>query len=164
MSMNMLKEIAALRKMTMRELRQRYNELFDATSTCNNKQWLLKRIIWRLQANAEGDLSERAKRRAAELANDADLRLSPPKSKCAPPPVNSTPSVFVPTSLHDSMPPPGTVIFRLYKGQELRVMVLPDGHFEFEGERFRSLSALAKMITGTHVNGRKFFGIAKEVA
>jgi hypothetical protein len=39
--------------------------------------WLVKRIAWRMQALAEGDLSERARRRAAELANDADLRLSP---------------------------------------------------------------------------------------
>jgi hypothetical protein len=163
MSVNVAKEVGALRKMTMRELRQRYNELFDTTSTCNNKAWLLKRIIWRLQANAEGDLSERARRRAAELANDADLRLSPPKPKCAPRPVNSTPTVFVPPGPHDALPPPGTQIVREYKGDTLRVTVLPDG-FEFEGERYKSLSAVAKAITGQHVNGRAFFGIRKGVA
>jgi hypothetical protein len=164
MSVNVAKEVAALRKMTMRELRQRYNELFDASTTCNNKAWLLKRIVWRLQATAEGDLSERARRRAAQIANDSDLRLSPPKPKCAPPPVNSTPSVFVPTGPRDTMPPSGTVLSRHYRGEEVRVTVLPDGFFEFEGERYKSLSGVAKAITGQHLNGRAFFGVAKEVA
>jgi hypothetical protein len=57
-----------------------------------NKSWLIKRIAWRLQALAEGDLSERARQRAKELANDADLRLSPPKSGhlCLLPSASST--------------------------------------------------------------------------
>ena len=84
MSVNVAKEVAALRKLTMRELRGRYAEAFGETTNANNKAWLLKRIVWRLQANAEGDLSERARRRAAELANDADLRLAPPKPKEPP--------------------------------------------------------------------------------
>jgi hypothetical protein len=67
--------------------------------------------------------------------------------------------VFVPTGPHDALPPPGTQIVREYKGEQLRVTVLPDG-FEFEGERFKSLSAVAKAITGQHVNGRAFFKLA----
>ena len=54
------------------------------------------------------------------------------------------------------MPAPGGAITREYKGRTLRVVVLPDG-FEFEGERFRSLSAIAKQVTGSHVNGFRFF-------
>jgi hypothetical protein len=61
------------------------------------------------------------------------------------------------------LPPAGTVISRHYKGEELRVTVLPEG-FEFEGERFKSLSAVAKAVTGQHVNGRAFFKLTKGVA
>ena len=57
MHVNVAKEVAALRKLTMRELRARYAEAFGETTNANNKAWLLKRIVWRLQANAEGDLS-----------------------------------------------------------------------------------------------------------
>ena len=82
MQVNVAKEVAALRKMTMKELRARYAEAFgDSDATPTTRRGLLKRIIWRLQANAEGDLSERARRRAAELANDADIRLSPAEAE-----------------------------------------------------------------------------------
>ena len=53
---------------------------------------------------------------------------------------------------------PGTVLNRIYKGEALQVRVLADG-FEFEGNRYASLSAVAKAITGLHWNGRLFFGI-----
>ena len=70
-----------------------------------------------MQANEEGDLSERARRRAAELANDADLRMMPPrdsKQKTSP---NVTERV---TSTGDNrLPLPGTVLTRLYKGRAL---------------------------------------------
>jgi hypothetical protein len=162
MFVNVAKELAALRKLTMRELRQRYSELFDAATNCNNRQWLVKRLIWRLQALAEGDLSERAKRRAAELANDADLRLSPPKPKEA-----STQEsiriamVLVPAG--ERLPPPGSMICRRYRGEDHIVTVLSDG-FEYRGDRFRSLSAVAKTITSQHVNGFAFFRLTKGVA
>ena len=55
-------------------------EVFGESARTSHKVWLIKRIVWRLQSLAEGDLSERARRRAAELANDADLRLYPPRS------------------------------------------------------------------------------------
>ena len=80
MSLNVGKEVAALQRMTVRELRNRYAEIFGEETRAGNKAWLVKRIIWRLQSQAEGDLSERARQRAAELANDADVRMSPAKS------------------------------------------------------------------------------------
>ena len=69
----------------MAELRTRYAEVFGETTQAGHRTWLTKRIAWRLQALAEGDLSGRARRRAAELANDADLRLAPPKDNPATP-------------------------------------------------------------------------------
>jgi len=78
-------QVAALEHMTVAELRARYAEVFGETTQAGHKTWLAKRIAWRLQALAEGDLSERARRRAAELASDADLRLAPPKGNPATP-------------------------------------------------------------------------------
>ena len=68
-------QVAALKHMTVTELRTRYAEVFGETAQAGHRTWLIKRIAWRLQALAEGDLSQRARRRALELANDADLRL-----------------------------------------------------------------------------------------
>jgi DUF2924 family protein len=159
--LNVEKEVAALRRMTVRELRARYAEAFGEQTNGNNKIWLIKRIAWRLQALAEGDLSERARRRAAELANDADLRLSPPKAKAAPAAPERTRTLRVRFKGDSRLPLPGTIITRLYKGETLQVKVLPHG-FEFEGEIYKSLSAVAKAITGQHCNGFYFFRLGKE--
>lgn len=160
MQVNVGKEVAAMQRMTMKELRARYAEAFGETTNANNKAWLLKRIAWRLQALAEGDLSERARRRAAELANDADLRLSPPRGKPSDSAADRT--VTAPFEAGNGrLPMPGTIITRDYKGKKLEVKVLPMG-FEFEGEVFKSLSALAKAITGQHCNGYAFFRLGKD--
>ncbi|GIW91260.1 MAG: hypothetical protein KatS3mg109_1692 [Pirellulaceae bacterium] len=156
MQLNVEKEVAALRRMTVKQLRQRYAEVFGEETHANNKAWLVKRIAWRLQAMAEGDLSERARRRAVELANDADLRLSPPNVKPATADPERTTTGSLRLKLDDRLPPPGTIISRQYKGQTFQVKVLPHG-FEYEGEVYRSLSAVAKAITGTHCNGYLFF-------
>ena len=160
--MNVGKEVAALKRMTVRELRMRYAEVFGEETRAGNKPWLVKRIAWRLQSLAEGGLSQRARRRAAELANDADVRLSPPKAR----PASSTPATRTKTAAlimksDDRLPPPGTIITRDYKGEALQVKVLPHG-FEFEGEVYKSLSAAAKAITGQHCSGYYFFRLGKE--
>lgn len=128
MSMNVGKELAALRRMSVGELRSRYAEVFGERTNTRHKDWLVKRIIWRMQALAEGDLSERARQRAAELANDADLRRRPPKSP------STLPNAMVRTKTaqlringHSRVPLPGAVITRVYKGETLEVKVLPIG-------------------------------------
>jgi hypothetical protein len=75
MGLNVARELAALGRLTLKQLRTKYVEVFGEETNAQNKAWLVKRIAWRLQALQEGDLSERARRRAAELARDADLRL-----------------------------------------------------------------------------------------
>ena len=66
-------EIKALQEMTVSELRDRYREVFGEESRSHHKDWLWKRIAWRIQELAEGGLSERAVQRAKELANEADV-------------------------------------------------------------------------------------------
>jgi hypothetical protein len=161
MGLNVGKEIALLKKMAVVELRQKYAEVFGETTRTGNKDWLVKRIAWRMQALAEGDLSERARQRAAELANDADLRLTPPKSP--PAVVTAGPKKSIAFKGESRVPPPGTLLIREYKGRRLEVTVLTKG-FEFEGQVFKSLSAVAKAITGQHCNGFHFFRLGKEAA
>ncbi len=159
MELNILHEVAALQRLTIGQLRQRFADVFGEATPASNRTWLVKRIAWRLQALAEGDLSDRARRRASELARDADLRLNPPRNKTTtvtPQPVNAAVPVSLPAPIDPRLPPPGTILTRPYKGQQLHVQVLTEG-FAYAGNVFPSLSAVAKAITGTHCNGYHFF-------
>jgi hypothetical protein len=153
--LNILNEVAALQRLTIGQLRQRFTELFGEATHASNRTWLVKRIAWRMQALAEGDLSERARRRAAELARDADLRLNPPQRKATPtlPPPEP---IHAPTPVDRRLPPPGTILTRPYKGHSVQVQVLTDG-FAYAGSVYPSLSAVAKAVTGFHCNGFLFF-------
>jgi hypothetical protein len=154
--------------LTVPELRRRYLEVFGEPTRCGHKRHLVRRLAWRLRALAEGDLSQRARRRAAELANDADLRLHPP----SPPtplsprragamaavtrgPVGSAAAAAVPDA---RLPMPGTLLRRRYKGRTVVVQILAKG-FEYGGARYSSLSAVARAVTGSHWNGFLFFGL-----
>src|SRR5262245_9771687 len=171
--MKLADEITALERLTVPELRGRYAELFGEATRVGHKVWLIKRIAWRLQALAEGDLSERARQRALELANDADLRVLAPKpprraaSASPQPRAEGAPGAAPamrdaraadesPALVDTRLPLPGAVLTRLYKGQRVEVTVL-DGGFAFAGKLYRSLSAVAKTVTGTHTNGFLFF-------
>jgi hypothetical protein len=59
------------------------------------------------------------------------------------------------------LPKPGDLLSRDYKGKQITVRVLENG-FEYEGKRFRSLSAIAQSVTGAHWNGLLFFGLARQ--
>jgi hypothetical protein len=156
MHVNIAREVAALKRLPATQLRAKYAEVFGESVRSGNKAWLVKRIAWRLQALAEGDLSERARQRAAELANDADLRLRPPKGKTTDSPLERTTTKLLPLKVDGRLPPPGTILTRQYKGELLQVQVLSHG-FAFQGEVYPSLSAVAKAITGSHCNGFLFF-------
>lgn len=159
--MNVGKELAALRRMSASELRSRYAQVFGETTNTHHKDWLIKRIVYRMQALAEGDLSERARQRAAELANDADLRRRPPKSPTTKPEApRRTTTAKLRSGVDARVPLPGSTITRVYKGETLEINVLPNG-FEYEGDVYRSLSAVAKKITGSHCNGYLFFRLTK---
>ena len=148
-------ELAALQRLSVTELQARHAELFGETTTARHKTWLIRRLSWRLQALAEGDLSERARRRAAELARDADLRMNPPRRQTTATTAAPQPAPLAAPVDH-RLPPPGTILARPYKGQLLHVQVLTEG-FAYAGNVYPSLSAVAKAITGTHTNGYHFF-------
>ena len=154
MTLDVAAEMARLEKSAVHDLVKRYEEVFGEKCRSRHKRYLVRRIAWRLQALAEGDLSERARKRADELANDAEIRVTPPRRS----PDAGAPPATVPmaNSIDRRLPPPGNWIEREYKGRSVRVLVVADG-FEYEGKRYRSLSAIAKIVTGSHINGFLFF-------
>src|ERR1019366_4630278 len=68
-------EVENLRRASVTSLRKRYQELFQEEARSRHREHLFRKIVWRLQTLAEGELSERARARALEIANDADLRI-----------------------------------------------------------------------------------------
>src|ERR1700675_2551480 len=96
------KEVAGLPQLSFADLRARYAELFHEPTRVGNRSWLVRRIAWRLQALAEGDLSDRARQYAAQIVNDADLRLLPPKAAAQPAAVKAAPRPATPRPV----PPP----------------------------------------------------------
>ena len=157
--LNVAKEVAAMERMTVDQLRAKYGDVFGESTRSRHRQYLIKRIAWRMQANAEGDLTERARRRAAELANDSDLRVHAPR-RPKQSGGGSVTTIKTKVPARAATPMPGTVIVREYKGKKLHVSVLADA-FEYEGDIYKSLSAVAKRITGSHINGLRFFGLGK---
>ena len=155
MELNIVNEVATLQRLTVGQLRQRFAELFGEATHASNRTWLVKRIAWRLQALAEGDLAQRARQRAAQLARDADLRLNPPQHQATATATTPEPA-HLPAPVDPRLPPPGTLLTRPYKGQLMQVQVLNDG-FAYAGRVYASLSAVAKAITGSHTNGFHFF-------
>lgn len=160
MQINVETIVKELNRLTVTQLRERYAEVFGEASKSFNKQYLLKRVVWRIQALQEGDLSERARSRARELANDADLRIRAPALQVHSLPLAQTVEAAFRPSADSRLPVPGTLLRREYKGKTLLVRVMPKG-FEYEGEVYRSLSAVAHKITGAHWNGFHFFGLQK---
>lgn len=152
-------EVACLQGMTVTELRNRFAEVFGESTNSKNRIWLIRRIAWRLQANVYGGLSERALQRARELAATSSIRQTAPRSR-KPVPVGPTVIRKVAFSGDARLPLPGAEITKQYKGKTILVRVLPKG-FEFGGQIYKSLSAVAKEITGTHCNGYHFFRLGK---
>ena len=151
------KEVEGLRKQKTKVLRARYQELFGEESRSSNQAHLFRRIAWRLQAVSEGDLTERARLRAAELAQDVDVRLRAPRRFWSELSARGTE-----TAKRDPcLPAPGSVLKREFQGQLITVSVL-EGGFELEGKTYDTLSSIAFKVTGTRWNGFAFFGLNHE--
>jgi len=153
-------EVENLRRASITALREKYQEVFQQETQSRHREHLFRRIAWRLQALAKGDLSERARKRAHDIANDADLRIIAPRDffneggEC----VTTAPS-DAKKRRHDSrVPAVGTVLRREWKGRTVLVEVLESG-FRYESRQYGSLSNIAAEVTGTRWNGFAFFGL-----
>lgn len=123
------------------ELRQHFTMLYGFEPGVTNVSNLRKRVIYKIQEINYGGLSDADKALLAKLAEAdpiANLKEEPGKERKAR---------------------AGMRIQRDWKGKTYEVTVCKDGKYEFNGETYRSLSAIADLITGSHWNGKKFFGV-----
>jgi hypothetical protein len=171
-------DMAALYKLTVAQLQKRYRDLYGHESRSHNHRWLFKRIAFRMQEVRHGGLSERAKRRAPELAKDSFLRDRPPpgfdplpglSEAPQPPPGPEPPELSGPVEAPEPpkayprdprLPPIGTVLKKKHGGELHEITVLAKG-FEYQGRTYRSLSGIAKAVTGTDWNGFLWLGLGK---
>jgi hypothetical protein len=155
-----LMEIEKLRRASLAALREKYREVFREETQCRHRQHLFRRVAWRLQALAEGGLSERAHKRAQEIARDADLRIIAPKDflVVGGERIEAIAGGRNRRQLDRRIPIPGTILRREWKGRTILVEVLQDG-FCYEGRHYCSLTAIAVAVTGTRWNGLAFFGL-----
>ena len=146
-------EVNELAGLGTRDLRIKYARLFNEHPSSHNRDWLIKRLAWRIQARALGDLTDRARNKALQLADPADLRVRMPMHP------ELLPTIQPEKNTRDKrLPPAGSKLVRTYKKKRYEVTVLDDG-FEYEGSFYASLSAIAREITQTNWNGFRFFGL-----
>ena len=144
-------EIADLRALTVRELQDKYAALFGRETPSHNRRYLFKKLAWKLQELREGGLDEATRHKAAELARDAQLR--PRKDYPVP---ELEPQQGHPRDAR--LPAPGTVLRKEHAGVVHEITVLDEG-FEYAGRRYKSLSRIAKEVTGTSWNGFLWMGL-----
>lgn len=142
-------QLRALDHMSVGELADQFRALFGFATRSRNKQYLRKRLAWRIQELALGGLSPRALKQIEQLAPQAPVRWQ----------------VTLPPQRPDGargsdprLPAVGEHLSRRFNGIDHVVTVLEDG-FQYGGKHYRSLSQIATTITGTAWNGFRFFGL-----
>ena len=155
-------EVEALRRANVAGLREKYREVFGEETRSRHREHLFRKIAWRLQARAEGDLSARARKRAQEIADDADLRKIAPADffRVAGEHIETIPGEGSQRNQDCRLPIAGSLLTREWKGRTILVEVLRQG-FRYENRFFSSLSAIATEVTGTRWNGLAFFGLTR---
>lgn len=151
------RQIAALGSKPVGELARMFQTLAGVPTRSRNKQYLIKRVAWLMQAEASGGLSDGAQIRISQLGDTLPPawreRLTTPKG-------GALAQSEAPAQETDSrLPPVGQTLSREYKGATHTVTILADG-IDYKGAHFRSLSEVATTIAGTKWNGFRFFGIA----
>ena len=141
---DVLGRLAALRTLPTAELKQQWRELFGTEPPPFNRPYLQSRLAYRVQELAYGGLKPETRARLEALGEQLDGG-----------------NVVLRRVRADNRPLPGTRLVREHGGVEHAVTVLPDG-FEWEGRPYRSLSAIARAITGTRWNGWTFFGLKSQ--
>jgi hypothetical protein len=155
-----LREIEKLRRVSLAALREKYREVFQEETRSRHREHLFRRIAWRLQALAEGDLSDRARERASQIARDADLRAVAPRDFFIVGGERVQTTRGNRRETDSRLPLPGAVLTRKWKGRSILVEVLSNG-FRYENRHYASLSAIAVAVTGTRWNGLAFFGLTR---
>lgn len=151
MDNTILEQILALKEAPLADLQKRYSEIFNGKKApSNNKTYLWQRVVYRLQELQYGALSEDAKDKVKEIAEEYD----PINNKVLRPDASKRRKPW----RDGRLPVPGTIINKKYKGRDIVVKVLDIG-FEYEGKVYKTLTKIAKEITGSHWNGYLFFSL-----
>ena len=146
MSESVILQIARLKSASAGGLKDRWRELFGSEPPPYNRRFLESRLVYRLQELAHGGLSADTARRLAALA--AGLPLTGASAKAA-------------KRTGGDRPVSGTRLIREWKGTE-HLVTVRDADFEYQGRPYKSLSAVARTITGTRWNGLVFFGLKSQ--
>ncbi len=133
--------LAALKTASLPDLKAQWRDLFGTEPPPFNRPYLPSRLAYRIQELAYGGLKPETRARLEALGEQLDGG-----------------NVVLRRVRADSRPLPGTRLVREWQGVQHVVTVLPDG-FDWEGRPYRSLSAIARAITGTRWNGWTFFGL-----
>lgn len=147
-------DVRALSTMRVPDLAQKFLDLYGEPTHSRNRQYLIKRLTWRIQELAYGGLSAGAldliSKHGDMVPERWRMRFAGPREDAAP-------------ERDPRLPPAGTVLRRVFDGITHEVHV---GHedFVYRGQRIKSLSAVARRIAGTPWNGFLFFGLKKEAA
>ena len=149
-------QVQALQKMTVAELRVEWEKVFGEPTKQRHRVYLWKRLARKFQVDQQPKLTPEDEAKVAEYR---ELIRQLPPDRWFPGKQSRKAKTKKPVDDRRT-PPPGSVISREYKGEEIVVKVLNHG-FEYEDQVFRSLSAIAKEITGTTWNGPAFFGLRK---
>jgi hypothetical protein len=136
-----LARLAALKNMTVNQLKAEWQALFDAPAPNNSRTFLESRLAYRIQELTYGGPDKQTRRLLDLLADEVEGTLTR-KAQIADP----------------RNPVVGTKLIREWDGIAHTVTVLKEG-FEWGGQRYKSLSAVARAITGTRWNGYRFFGL-----
>jgi hypothetical protein len=145
-------KIKALQQLPVNKLREEYHRVYGEATTAANKGFLIKKIAWKIQELEFGGITEEVTQKAWEMVEGLNLPGRIPSIKLRE---KCTGSVQFP-SQDKRLPLPGTIITREYKGMRIEVEVTEEG-FVYAGNKYHSLSAVAKAVTGSHWNGFVFF-------
>jgi len=147
MESSLLGHLADLERLSLVFLRIRWRELFGSDPPAYGRQLLIRRLAYRIQERAHGGLSPDCRLQLEKLVQGDGIAGD-----------GRGGGIQEIQRTSRTQTPPGTRIVREWRGRLYEVLVGESG-FEFEGSRYRSLSAIAKVITGTHWNGPVFFGL-----
>ena len=142
MKENILAQIAELNRMGMPQLKERWKALFGTEPQVQNRAHMVRRLAYRIQELAYGGLSDGTRARLTQVADEDAATARRPSSR----------------KREQNLPVAGTRLVRDWNGERHEVLVARDG-FDLRGRRYRSLSAVAKAITGAHRSGPAFFGL-----
>jgi len=147
---SIVQQVAALDMTATDDLIGEFRRLYSTAPRTRNRRWLVRKVAWALQAEAYGGgLSENAKARLEELIAE----IGPPLGSA-----DRTVATALPRKPKPDAPLVGTTLTRIWRGQQIVVRVRDNG-YEHEHVMYRSLTAVAKKVTGSHWNGRLFFGL-----